>query len=716
MMAVIAVGDFDVAKVEQLIKTHFEDLKNPQKPKERMLFDIPDHEETLFTIVTDPEERYSRVALYNKIDISEENIVADYRQSLVKNLYSSMLNQRLSELTRLEKPPFLYAVTAESPFTQKRGFYVMQAVVSENKIESGMEALLTEQERVLKFGFTQSELDREKKSTLRSVEQALRESDKQKSQSYAAEYIRAFLENEPIPGLEYEVKLYNQFLPGITLQEVNNISKEWLKDKSRVIAVSLPEKEGLNVPTEASLREVLNNFRKKEIMAYKDVVLDKPISSMPKNTSQVKQSRYFENTAVSEWTLTNEIKVILKPTDFKNDQILFSAFSPGGTSLIGLDSLVSAELADGLVTSSGVGNYNLIELDKFMSDKVASAAPYINSITEGFSGGASPQDLETMLQLVYAYFTAARLDQDAFESYKTKMEAILQNRVNNPMTAFYDTLNALLTQNDPRSIPLTLEDLQQMNRSESYSIFKERFADGNDFTFLFVGNFTPDSIKPLIENYLGGLPVLPSEETWSDDTKDYPTGIHQKNVFKGIEPKSRVSLVFTGPFQWNYRDRVIGSLLVNAMSIKLRERIREDKSGTYGVGISGQFARYPKERYKISISFGADPERVDELKQEVFVQLDSLLNVGLDQDYLDKVKESSLRSYETNIRENSYWLSQLKFAYFNDLDPAYILDFPELIKSLTLDDIHKAAKRYFDMDNYVDVVLYPQEWGEKEKE
>lgn len=716
LMSVIAVGDFDVNQVKQLIIDHFAKLKNPVNQRERIYYEIPDHKKTLFSIVADPEERYSRVALYTLIDQPEDTTVREYRKTLIKNLYTSMLNERLSELTQKENPPFLYAATGESRFVKSRGFYVMNAIVAENKIESGMDALLTETERVLKYGFTKSELDREKKSTLRSIEQALREYDKTKSSTYASEYIRAFLYGEPIPGLKYEDKLYNQLIPGITLQEVNKIGQDWIQDKSRVITVTLPEKKDVVVPTEESLRKVLDNFKKKEITAYKDVVLTKPIVANPEGRSSIKKEKKYEKTGITEWTLSNGVKVVLKPTNFKNDQILFSAISPGGTSLVSLDSLISAEQADALTQNSGVGNYNLVELQKYMADKVAGVSPYINDLSEGFNGSASPQDLETMLQLVYAYFTAPRMDKDAFESYKNKMQAYLQNRENSPQTAFGDTLNALLTQHDPRNRPMKLADISKMNMSESGQIFRQRFADGNDFTFFFVGNFKADSIKPLIEKYLGNLPVLPGKEKWSDVTPDYPKGIHKREVYKGIEPKSMAAIVFTGPFKWNIKNRFIASSLVDIMRIKLRESIREDKSGTYGVRVHAGFDHYPKERYSLTISFGTDPGRVEELQKDIFVEVDSLRQFGTTPDYLERVKEIKLREYETNMRENSYWLSNIKFAYFNHLDPDFILDVPDLVKNLTLQEIHQAAQKYLNENNYVDVMLYPEKWVKKEKD
>jgi zinc protease len=313
-----------------------------------------------------------------------------------------------------------------------------------------------------------------------------------------------------------------------------------------------------------------------------------------------------------------------------------------------------------------------------------------------------------MLQMLNAYFTAPRMDEQAYSAFKKRMEAVLKNRDSSPGTAFNDTLNALLTQHDPREKPTTFDDLQKMDMNFSQQFFNERFADGNDFTFIFVGNFKADSIKSMLETYLGSIPVLPSDESWAPETYNYPAGVHKRSVYKGIEDKSQVALVFTGDCKWSVENQFKALALADVMRIRLRERLREDKGGTYGVGVSAQIEHFPLERYNLSISFGTDPEKVDELKNEVFVQIDSLRNFGASPDYLEKVKESFSRNHETNLRSNSYWLNKIENSYFQGLHPEYILDTQHMIENLSLDDIHKAAQQYLDVNNYIEVVLYPQ--------
>ncbi len=708
LMAVIAVGDFDVDFIQNLIKEHFENLKAKKDTRERKEFPIPDHDETLFAIASDPEARFSSVSLYVKINMQEDFTEQDYRQTIMEQLYISMINQRLTELTQKEDPPFLAGFAGTSRFVATRGFFTLSAIVNENGIIRGFEALLTEVERVRRHGFNTTELEREKSSVMRSLEQALKEYDKTKSSTYASEYIRAFLYHEPIPGLPFEYELYKKYIDGIGLEEINNLTDKWMREESRVVMVNYPEKEGIEEPEKSELKKLLEKTTQLDIAAYQDNVSTEPLVSIPEVSSPVSKEKYNEVTGHYEWKLNNGIKVVLKPTDFKNDQILFSATSYGGLSLIETEKLLSAENAGGIINSSGVANYNLIQLNKFLSDKVANVRPYISEISEGFSGSCSPADFETMLKLIYAYFTEPRLDKESISSYFKRLEAIYKNRQNSPESAFQDTLTYVLTQNHPRYQPMTIEKIEEINPQTAFEIYKSRFADGDDFTFFFVGNFQPDSIQPLIEKYLGAIPVLEGKEAWKDNSYTYPDGIIKKNVYKGIEEKSRVSINFIGDFKWSVEERSIASALTEIMRIKLRERLREDKGGTYNVGVAGRFSHWPRERYRISVSFGCNPENTMDLINEVFTQIDSLRNNGTTKEYLNKIKEIRRRSNEINMRENGYWLNQLEFAYFHNLDPAFIIEADKRTENLSLDDIQQAARKYLNPKNYVEVVLYPE--------
>ena len=316
------------------------------------------------------------------------------------------------------------------------------------------------------------------------------------------------------------------------------------------------------------------------------------------------------------------MKVILKTTDFKNDEILFSAFSPGGTSLASNIDLIAAETASGAVKACGVGEFSQIQLEKLLADRVVRVTPYINSLSEGLSGEVSPEDVEVLFQLVYLYFTSPRKDSPAFSAYKSRLESSCENRGASPLATFRDTITETITQNDPRSKPWTPEKLHGMDLDKSLEFYRSRFADASDFTFIFVGSFDTEKMRPLIETYLGGLPSLARKESWRNVMFDYPTGVIEKSVKKGVEPKSLHSLIFTGSFGWNRENRYRVNAMVDVLRIKLRQRIREELGGTYGVNVKSDYAHFPKESYRISMEFGSDPGRVEELASEVFKEID----------------------------------------------------------------------------------------------
>jgi zinc protease len=710
LMAVIAVGDFDKSQVEELIKDDFSAIPLPEKRRERKMFPVPDTDETLFAIATDPEATSTRVSLYFKQDVQPESTVADYRRTMmVEGLYNQMLNQRFQELLQQSEPPFLYGYSAKGRIVRTKEVYYLTAAVKDSGIEKGLETLLTEAERVRRFGFTESELERAKAQSLRRMEQLYQERDKTESASFAAEFIRNFLEQEPIPGIKVEYELYQKYLPGISLDEVNRLAGEWITDNNRVILISASEKDGNLIPTREDMLALFKSVNEMPIKPYVDAVSNKPLIEKMPAPGKIKAKKYYKNIDVTEWTLSNGVKVVLKPTDFKNDEIQFASYSPGGSSLAANKDYIAAATATSVVDESGFGAFDKISLQKKLAGKVVSVSPYIGSLTEGISGNSSPKDMETMFQLIYLIFTEPRADTTAFLSYRTRMKGYIENRSARPETAFSDTVQVTLAQYHFRARPWSLALLDEMNLGESLSFYMDRFANASDFTFFFVGNFDLEGIRPLVETYIGGLPSSGRKETWKDVGMDYPTGIIEKVVKRGIEPKSRVQIVFSGPYQWSRENNYAFRSMISALRIKLREAIREDKSGTYGVSIGYDQSRYPKEDYSISISFGCAPERVEELTAAVFSQIDSVKNFGFKEIYLTKVRETQYREYEKALKENDFWLDTLNDFYFNELDPQAILSYPsDFIDKLSLEKMQQAANRYFKMDNYVRVVLYPE--------
>ncbi|MCX6170895.1 MAG: insulinase family protein [Ignavibacteriales bacterium] len=708
LMAVVAVGDFDKSKIEALIKEHFSKLVDPKDPRERINFPIPAQKGTLFAIAADKEAPMSSVTIYSKSKAEPDIYVKDFRTSTVEGLFSGMLSQRLNELTQKPDAPFAYAGAGKGRFLGDQNvFNLIGYAVKDNKMGQCLDVLLTEYERAKRFGFTQSELERTKESRLRSSEKWFLEKDKADSREYAEEYLRNFLQDEIIPGREYEYLFYKKYLPTITLAEVNAIAPSLMTGDNRVITINMPEKEGLQIPTEQDLKAVIDAVPMKEITAYEDKVSNQPLVEKEPKASPVVDEKYLKEIDVTEWTLANGAKVVLKPTDFKNDEIMFMAASPGGSSLVHNADYVSASQAGNIIRQSGAGSFNYIQLQKYLTGKIVSVFPFVGDLSEGINGTCSPKDLETAFQLIYLNFTSPRKDSAGYLAYKAQMQNYLANQKASPEKAFQDTIQVTLNDYNIRRRPMNSELLNEIDFDKAYQIYKDRFADASDFTFYFVGKFDKEKIKPLIEKYIGSLPSIKRNETWKDIGINYPQGVVEKNVYKGIEPKSFVQLIFTGPFNWTPQNRWEYESMRNVLDIKLREVIREEKGGTYGVAVYGSPEKNPKERYTFNIWFGCNPERVDELTKTVFVQLDSLKNYNIGDLYLTKVKEIQKRTNETNLKENRYWLSSLYSSYWYNEDPLLILEKDKLTETLDKSIIQKRAKETFG-DNYIKVVLYPE--------
>ena len=709
LMAVIAVGDFDRSDIEALTRQHFEDLPVPANSRERTAYPVPDHNETLFSIVTDPEVTSTSVSVYHKMDVENDWTIGGYKQRIVESLYNGMLNDRFAEIARQPNPPFLRASSAQGQLIRSKGVYALTAGVLENGTERGLGALFTEAERVARFGFTPSELEREKTNVLRGIERSYINRENRGSGSYASEYIRAFLDGESIPGIAYEFELYKRFVPEITIGEVNRVGQDWIHDSNRIVLVAGPEKEGLAMPSEEALLAVLDTSDDTEITPYVDTVTDQPLLAEMPEGSEIIRAETLEGD-ITEWTLANGVRVVLRSTDFDEDRIVFRGFSPGGTSLASDEDYIPASTADSLIPSGGVGDLNGIDLNKLLAGKVANVRPFISTFEEGVSGNASPADLETLFQLIYLRFTAPRADDTLFEIWKTRNRQALANRDRNPAAAFSDTYTRIMTKDHPRERPPTVETLDHADLYESLAFYQDRFADADDFTFVFVGSIEPDAMRPYVERYLGGLPTTDREEMWRDIGVRAPTGVIEETVSRGIEPRSQTRIAFTGPFDYKSQAERTGiRAMAMTLESRLSDRIREELGGTYSINVGAGYSWRPEETYTLTISFGSDPERMEELVGTVFDGIEAIKASGpTDQEVAD-TREAMLRSFETNFQENGTWLNQLVFDYQRGEEPgASIRSYPASVETLTPETIQDVARKYFNMENYVRVTLMPE--------
>ena len=707
LMAVIAVGDFDKDSILTFIKEHFESITEPSIIRNRELYPVPKHKETLYAIASDKEASYSMVGVYLKKDRKECKTESDYKKKITQDLFENMLNQRLSELTQLPDPPFAFGIALEERFVRTADVNVLAAIVKDGGIERGLEALLREAERVRLHGFTSSELERVKQKALSILETKLNEKNKTESSRLINDFVSNYLQNEPIPGIENQYNLYKKYLPLISLDDVNKYSGDLLVTDNLVVLVNVPEKQGVAVPNENELASVLDKVSKENIPPYVDNASTLPlVKEVPKAGTIIGYSRN-EPLNLVEWKLSNGIKVYLKQTDFKNDEIVLSAYKDGGSSLVPDKDYLSAVHSLGLIHESGVGEYNEAQLQKFRMGKIMSVGPFIDLYGEGLNGYSVTKDLESFFQLIYAYITSPRIDSSSFKSYLSKLTAELQNRSNDPYSAFGDTLLTTVTNYHYRMRPLTIKLIDEIDMNKALTIFKGRFADADGFIYCLTGNIDTVKLKPLVLTYLGGLPSLNKNEKWIDLKFTNPEGLVAKTIRKGIEPKSQVHISFMGDFDWSRKNEYTMQSLMDVLNIRLREILREDKGGTYGVRIWNDIYRIPNARYSTNIEFGCDPKRVEELTKAIFSVIDSVKTLGVTNETLAKVKETQKRQYEVNIKTNFYWLNTVMDYLKNKDNFAEIQDYPKWVDDLKMNDIKETCAKYI-TNNYVKITLLPE--------
>ena len=709
LMAVIAVGDFDPDRFEDLIREHFSSLDAPSADPERATYDVPGHDSTLYAVVTDPEYPVTTATIYFKQPAADFETVADYRERLIASLFNDMLNARLSEIARTGSAPFLGARVFRGALARPAEFYGLGVQTDEDSLLVGLRAVLTEAVRAREHGFTETELERTRQEMLRGYERAYNERDKTSSASFAREYVSHFLEDEPAQGIAYEYELVKGLLPGITVAEVNELAEELLAEENRAVVVVMPEKEGLTPPTEEQLAAVIESVDEADVEAYVDEVQDRPLIDRQLEPAEVISTSTIPEIDVTVADLANGVRVVIKPTDFKEDEIRFTAFSPGGSSLFSDDEAFEAETATSIVTRSGVADFDRTQLEKMLAGKIVSVAPYISETEEGFSGSASPEDLEILFQLIHLYFTQPRSDQDAVASYQNQMRSSLENRAANPVAVFNDSLIAALYDDHIRRIPPTIEMVESVDTSDVMTFYRDRFDNAGDFTFIFAGNLDVDEVTDLASRYLGSLPAMDREESWRDVAPDLPNAVVETTVYEGLGQQSRVAFVFSGPFEYDREHRHRIRTLGDVLTILLRRELREDRGGVYGVSVNPGTNDRPDETYTMFIHFTCDPERVDELTQAVFAQIEKLKNEGPPEDVVATVREQQRRERETDVRTNSFWVSVLDFYFSRDEDVLDVLRYDEMIQSTTAEEIQEAAREYLDVDRYVKGVLYPED-------
>ncbi len=709
LMAVIAVGDFDAEQFETRIREQFSGLTNPDQPKERAIYTVPANDEPNYLIVTDPEFPVTFVEIDYQQPSRPLDTAGAYRDMLVGGLFERMLNLRLEEISREADSPFVGAGVGSSNLVRTLEAISVSAQVQDEEVLLGLEAILTEVERVRRHGFTQSELERAKEEILNRYQRLYNERENNESGSFADEYKRNFLEAEAIPGIAYEYLLATRFVPEITIDEVNRQADRYVGEKGRAVLVVAPQSAADALPDEAALAAVIAGIDGKEIAAYEDVeVADALLDEAPAPVDIVSRTT-LEAIDTVDLELANGVRVLLKATEFREDEVIFSAFSPGGSSLVSDADYTEAALISNVVNQSGLNGYTYNEVLRILSGQSVNVSPYIDETEEGFVGGAGDDFLLTLFQMIYLYGTVPQADEAAFDTLQDQARAFLRNRATLPNAAWEDAFTTARYGDSIRHQVFSLADIEEMDRERAFAIFQERFADFSDFTFVFVGRFDIEQMVEWSQIYLGNLPSAGQEERWLDVSPNPPAGVVDEDVFAGQEAQSLTRLLFTGPVEPTPENRLRLRLLEGVIDILAREELREKRSGVYSSSVSAGLLAEPDELYEVSVVFGSDPERAEELVDALFALIADVQVNGPRPDLMEKAKAQVLRQREEALEDNGFWLDLLaSYAADQSQDPAEVLDLAARLDAIDAEDIQAAAVEFLPADRYIEVALYPE--------
>lgn len=710
LMAVVVVGDIDPAEAEKKIKAHFSGFKNPANEKPRpAITPIATRTKAEAMVLTDDEATNTILEIFNYITPAKKTKTwADYRESVKREVVNALINERLQELTQKENPPFVYGYTGVDQFIRGYDGFISFAVLGDNTTEEAINALLAETERARKFGFLSTELDRVKASMLNQAERAYHEKDKSESRNLVSNYINNYLERQPIPGPENRYNFLKQELPGITLKEINDAAKKMQPPTNAFALVTAPTSTKGKLPSNANLEKQVVAAAHQQVKPYEEKVVAANLMDGSAAAGKVVSESKNEKLGTTDLSLSNGITITLKPTNFKNDEVIMDAWRWGGWQRFPLENKDNAKYAAQVINVMGVKDMSPTDLQKFLSGKTVDVLPYLNDHEEGIQGSSSVKDFETFLQLVNLYFTQPRKDEALFNSFVSKQKGQIQFYKANPELFFQDTLTKIEYNNSPwvGFLP-TVQEIENLKLDKIMSVYKEIYGNADGMHFTFVGNIDPATAKPLFEKYLASLPAKPEEHKYKDNGARPVQGSILANIKKGKAPQSFINIMWSGETQYSREENMAFQALIEAINIKVIEKLREDMSAMYGGGLSGQIQKRPYTHYTVVASIPCGPENVDKLTTALFDIIKKAQEKGVEQTDLDKVKETWRKKYRENLQKNEAWLDNLSMAFIDQNNPENILDYEQKVNALTVQDLQKAAQKFLSTSNYIKAVLYP---------
>ncbi len=711
LMALIVVGDVDPDRIEQTVRTEFGAIPAPAQPRPKESFPIPDNDVPLYSIVSDRENPFNVLILAFKTEVPRYETTADYRRYLAEQLFLQLLNLRFAELLQQANPPLVYAQAVYGHlWARPRGGYQLIGVVPDNGVERGLAALLIENERVRQHGFTAAELDRAKKTMLRSLEQAYLDRDKTESDKLAPVYVAHFLARDPAPGSEFEYTFARDHLAEVTLAEVNRLPRTWVTPTNRVIVAENVEKSGVKIPSRAELEAVIQQVAATAVAPYQEKQLAAALLAQKPAPGRIVARKAIAPIGVTELTLANGIRVVLKPSQFKNDEVLFTAWRPGGQSVFGDDYHLAAQLAADCARESGVAGFSQPDLQKMLAGKTVTVIPQLATYFDGLKGNCAAADLETALQLVHLYFTAPRADEVAYQSLVTREQAILKNLLSDPVYSYFNETQKIRYAHHPRTpgVLPTDDDWAKVSFAKASEVYRGRFSNAAGFTFVFVGSFTLESITPLLETYLGSLPATGAAAPWRDLGVRAIAGPFQQTLRRGTDPKAMVAISLEGPAEWSRDESHLVGSLGSILERALIDRLRLELGGVYAVQVGASIEKVPYGHYVINLVIPCAPENADKLVAVTFAEIARMRQEGLRADEIQKEVEAQRRTAEKEAQDNKAWSWKLETIYRDGESFARLSDPNELIALVTAANLQRVAVRYFDPGRAVRFTMLPE--------
>jgi zinc protease len=709
LQGIIIVGDINVDEMEGKVKALFSEIPKATGKPERIYYPVSDNDAPIIYIGNDKEVSTPNVQIFFKHDATtneEKESMAYLLQTYMLSMASSMLDERFEEMTQQANPPFNGAGSDYGDYflSKTKEAFNVTVITKADGIETGLQAALTEIERMKRFGFTASEYERARANYLQRLESAYKERNNTQSANFVNEYVQHFLNNEPIPGIEQEYSIMQQIAPNIPVEAINAlVQQQLIPDNNRVVFIAVPESAVDKCPTKEQVLNMLNGMSQLQVEAYVDNVSDEPlVSDIPATGKIVKEETGMYGS--TKLTLNNGVQVYIKKTDFKEDEIRMRAVSPGGTTQFDDKDKLEMEVLDDLGSIGGLGNFSQTELTKQLAGKKVTLSASVTSQRETLGGNSSPKDFETMLQLVYLRFQQPRMDADAFESYKTRMKAQLENAKANPLSTINDTISIAMFGHHPRIVMMQPEMVDQINYQRGLDMFADRFADASDFTFFFVGNIDVDAMKPLIAQYLGALPDKQRKEAAIDRKLDILPGTRIKEYAKEMQtPMATTIMVYSGKESYNLRNNVLMDFLTQALDMVFTDEVREKEGGTYGVNSYGSLNKYPHEEAMMQIVYQTDPTKKEKLNTLIDELVKKMAAEGPSSEQMQKVRDYMVKQYNDNQKENSYWISSLDEYYYTGID--FNADYLNIVNSVTAADVKAFATDLIQQGNKVTVVL-----------